>query len=165
MGVSKKKRGSWGENIMKKNWLSSTLLVVYPRFWVIDLSPAVSIFVQPVRSRHPAPRQPGPSPSIWRTTTAGRWSSSSPPRPRGRSKRRPSPPARATAPSPTWTCSTWRTAPNRRRRSTESWTPSSRPTGKWTTRRVPAVTSSRSRWGTLQAWTKSKNLFLWITIL
>lgn len=97
---------------------------------------------------------------IWRITTARPWSSSSPPHPHGHSKPPPSPRPKGTVPSPTWTCLIWRTAPNQTQQSTETWTPSSGPMEQLTTRRACAMRSSRSRWGTLPAWMKSKCLRL-----
>lgn len=102
--------------------------------------------------------------SVWRITTARPWTSSSPPRRPCNSNPQLCPPPKQHAPSPTWTCSTWRTAANLKRRPTETRTPSSGPTGQSTTRRACAMRSSRSRWGTLPAWMTSKILcffFYW----
>lgn len=127
----------------------------------VDFSWLICLF-QMINSRHAAQflHQRSLCLWIWRITTARPWTSSSPPHPLGHSRPHPSPPPKWTALSPTWTCSTWRTAPNQMRQSTETWTPSSGPMGQRTARRARAMRSSRSRWGTLPTWMKSKRIVL-----
>lgn len=151
----KEGKGKANKLVVVSCYLYLFLMMIF--CWFVFRVISLCLF-QMVNSHHAAQflHQRSPCLWIWRITTARPWISSSPPHLHGHSKPLPSPRPTWTALSPTWTCSTWRTAPNQTRQSTETWTPSSGPMGQRTARRARAMRSSRSRWGTLPTWMKSK---------